>query len=72
LIWAVTDGDYYVVHYESGGIGHGFHALVVKLDGGHDKTSFVWHGVGERLKDFRSFLDAINTNKLRDELDYAY
>jgi hypothetical protein len=25
LIWAATDGDYYVVHYESGGYAHSYH-----------------------------------------------
>src|SRR5689334_1918374 len=34
LVWAVTDGGYYVVHYESGGIAHAFHVLVVKLKRG--------------------------------------
>jgi len=28
LIWAFTDGNYYVVHYERGGIAHSFHVLV--------------------------------------------
>ena len=70
LIWSVTDGDYYVVHYESGGRGHGFHVLVAKLKDG--KPSFVWHGVGEHLKDFRAFLDAVASNSLDDKLDYAH
>src|SRR5262245_30987229 len=31
LIWAAKVGDYYVVHYERGGIAHTFHILVAKL-----------------------------------------
>jgi hypothetical protein len=31
LIWAAAGSDYYVVHYERGGIDHSFHILVVKL-----------------------------------------
>jgi len=31
LIWAAVGGDYYVVHYERGGIAHTFHVLVAKL-----------------------------------------
>jgi len=72
LVWAVTDGDYYVAHYERGGRGHSFHVLVAKLKDRDGKPSFVWRGVGERLKDFRAFLDAIASNKLDDRLDYAH
>ena len=72
LLWAVTDGDYYVVHYERGGRGHSFHVLVTKLKVGKSKPSFVWRGVGGQLKDFRAFLDAVASNKLDDTLDYAH
>ena len=72
LIWAVTDGDYYVVHYERGGRGHSFHILVAKLKAGDSKPSFVWRGVGGKLKDFRAFLDAVTNNKLDDTLEYAH
>ncbi len=73
LIWAVTDGDYYVVHYERGGRGHSFHVLVAKLKAGDKKPSFVWRGVGlERLKDFKAFLDAVTNNSLDDKLYYAH
>ena len=30
LIWAAAGSDYYVVHYERGGIDHSFHVLVAK------------------------------------------
>src|SRR5690242_18499919 len=56
LIWAVTDGEYHVVHYESGGYAHSFHVLVAKLKAGDSKPSFVWHAAGRQLKDFRAFL----------------
>jgi|SRR5437867_3718831 len=72
LVWAVTDGDYYVVHYERGGRGHSFHVLVTKLNVGKSKSNFVWRGVGGQLKDFRAFLDAVASNKLDDTLDYAH
>src|SRR5262245_44996569 len=42
LIWAVTDGDYYVVHYERGGYAHSFHLLVARLKAGASKPSFIW------------------------------
>jgi hypothetical protein len=72
LVWAVTDGDYYVVHYERGGYAHSFHVLVAKLKAGESKPSFVWRGAGGQLKDFRAFLDAVASNKLGDTLDYAH
>jgi hypothetical protein len=72
LVWAVTDGDYYVVHYERGGRGHSFHVLVVRLQVGESKPSFVWRGVGGQLKDFKAFLDAVANKKLDDTLDYAH
>ena len=34
--------------------------------------SFVWRGVGGKLKDFRAFLDAIASNKSDGALDYAH
>ena len=70
LIWAVTDDDYYVVHYERGGYAHSFHILVVKLKDG--KPSFIWRGVGGQLKDYKAFLDTVANNKLDDSLDYAH
>jgi hypothetical protein len=72
LVWAVTDGNYYVVHYERGGRGHSFHVLVAKLKTGESKPSFIWRGVGGQLKDFRAFLEAVASNKLDDRADYAH
>src|ERR1035437_7906062 len=40
LIWAFTDGDFYVVHYERGGRGHSFHVLVARLK----EPKLVWYG----------------------------
>jgi hypothetical protein len=70
LIWAFTNDDYYVVHYEQGGIGHSFHVLVVKWENGNNKLGFVWRGYClKNLKDFRAFLDAIDNNGLDDKLE---
>ncbi|HYA42031.1 MAG TPA: hypothetical protein VEF34_12055 [Syntrophobacteraceae bacterium] len=67
LIWAVTDGNYYVVHYEEGGIAHNYLVLVTRLRLGDDKPSFVWRAqsAGGGMKDYNAFLDALRTNKLR-------
>ena len=38
LIWTVTGGDYYVVHYERGGYAHSFHVLVATLKQGQHQS----------------------------------
>jgi len=72
LIWAVTDGVYYAVHYERGGYAHSFHFLVARLKAGETKPSFVWRGVGGHLKDYSAFLEALRSGKIDDRLDYAH
>ena len=72
LIWAVTDADYYIVHYERGGYAHSYHVLIAKLKAAESKPSFIWRGVGEKLKDYRAFLDAVVSSKLDDTRDYAH
>ena len=72
LIWAAVAGEYYVVHYERGGRGHSFHFLVATLTKGEQKAKVVWRGVGDRLKDYAAFLDALRSGKLDDKLDYAH
>ena len=72
LIWAATGVDYYVAHYERGGIGHSFHILVAKLANGDAKPKVAWRAVGRPLKDYRAFLDALRTGKLDDRANYPY
>jgi hypothetical protein len=69
LIWAVIGGDYYVVHYERGGIAHSFHILVAKVTKNDAKPTMVWRAVGHQLKDYAAFLEALRTGKLDDRLD---
>ena len=72
LIWAAVGRDYYVVHYERGGIDHSFHILVAKLTKGDAKPRIVWHAVGHQLKDYAAFLDALRSGKLDDRVDYPH
>jgi hypothetical protein len=72
LIWAVVGGEYYVVHYERGGIDHSFHILVAKVTKNDAKPTMVWRAVGHQLKDYAAFLDALRTGKLDDRLDYPH
>jgi hypothetical protein len=65
LIWAATDGEKYVVHYECGGIGHSFRILVAILKRGDSKPTVLWCGVGSgRLNSFQSFVSALEGDKL--------
>lgn len=70
LIWAAIGGDYYVVHYERGGIAHTFHVLVAKLTKNDAKPKIVWARAGSPLKDYAAFVSALRTGKLDDRLDY--
>jgi hypothetical protein len=68
LIWAATDKDYYVVHYESGGVsGPRCHLLIARLKPGDKNPTFIWHAIGGRLKDLNAALDAIANNQLKDD-----
>lgn len=62
-----TGGDYFVVHYESGGIAHSFHVMIAKFRKADPKPTYVWRAFSdEPLKDFRGFLDALKANRLDD------
>jgi len=70
LVWAAVRSDYYVVHYERGGIDHSFHILVYKLAKNDAKPKIIWRAVGSPLKDYAAFVSALRTGKLDDRLDY--
>jgi hypothetical protein len=72
LIWAAVSEEYYIVHYERGGRGHSFHVLVATLAKQETKPKIVWRGVGDQLKDYAAFLDALRSGKLDDSLEYAH
>jgi hypothetical protein len=72
LIWAAAGGEYYLVHYERGGIDHSFHILVAKLASDDAKLMVVWRAVGHQLKDYAAFLNALRSGKLDDRLNYPH
>ena len=72
LIWAAISGDYYVVHYERGGIAHTYHVLVAKLGKGEIKPKIIWQAIGGPFKNYAGFLDGLRTDKLDDRIDYAH
>lgn len=72
LIWGAIGGDYYVVHYERGGIAHSFHVLVAKLAKNEAKPKLAWCAVGGPFKDYAAFLQALQNGKLDDRIDYGH
>jgi hypothetical protein len=71
LIWAAVANDYYVVHYERGGIAHTYHILVAKLTKDDAKPKPIWRAMGGPFKDYAAFLAGLRTGKLDDRLDYT-
>src|SRR5262245_16401264 len=59
LIWAAIGGEYYVVHFERGGIAHTFHILVGKLANGDSQPKVVWRAVGGPCENYVAFLGAL-------------
>jgi hypothetical protein len=70
LIWAAIGGDYYVVHYERGGIAHTFHVLVARFAKSDTNAKEVWNAMGGPFKDYPAFIAALRTGKLNDRLDW--
>ncbi len=72
LIWAAVGGNYYVVHYERGGIAHTFHILVAKNPKNESKSEVVWLTAGGLFKDYAAFVDALRSGKVGERLDYPH
>jgi hypothetical protein len=72
LVWGAVGGDYYVVHYERGGIAHSFHILIARLAKNDTEPKVVWRAVGGPFKDYAAFLESLRSGKLDDRLDYAH
>ncbi|MEQ1749222.1 MAG: hypothetical protein ABL974_07350 [Prosthecobacter sp.] len=71
LIWAAIIDEHYVVHYERGGNGHSLrHFVIAHLKNASTKANVVWHGVGDEMKDYQTFLKALNADRLDDSISY--
>jgi hypothetical protein len=68
LIWAAVGGEYYIVHYERGGVAHTYHIVAAKLSKDDAKPKLVWRAVGGPFKNYAAFLDALRSGKLDDRL----
>jgi hypothetical protein len=72
LIWAAEVPGYYVVHYESGGIAHSYHLLLVAIDESRKKARVTWAAAAVWLSDYADFVRALKNGKLDDTLDYFH
>lgn len=71
LIWAATDGEHYVVHYERGGIAHTHHILVAQIPPNDKNAEFVWTVRTQPLADYAAFVTALRANTLDADLRRA-
>lgn len=69
LIWAARIPGYMVVHYESGGIAHVYHVMVVSLDSAK-KAHVVWAAGAKPMKSYAEFREALTAGKLDDSIPW--
>lgn len=69
LDWAARLPGYMIVHYETGGIAHSYHVMVVALDPGK-KAHVVWAALAKPLKSYAEFRAALVAGKLDDSFPY--
>jgi len=69
LDWAARIPGYMIVHYETGGIAHAYHVMVVALDP-EKKAHVVWAALAKPMKSYAEFRAALIAEKLDDRLPY--
>ena len=67
FIWAATNGEYYVVHYEHGGFLASTHVLIAVLKQDDASPKIIWRGTGPWLKNYEAFLTALQDNKIYED-----
>jgi hypothetical protein len=75
LVWGASNGDSYVIHYERGGIAHGYHVLVATWKKGDREAKVAWHAVVTKFEPFadaKSFVAALGGDKLDDDPSYRH
>ncbi len=64
LIWAVTNGEYFVVHHEHGGIGYNCRVSIIRLRKGEQKPKLVWNYIFyDKSKSYSAFLGTLQPAK---------
>jgi hypothetical protein len=69
-VFAGVNGDKWFVHYERGGIGHGYYVLLFTVDS-HGDAHFVWGGSGSNgAKNLEQLRKMVATGRLSDGENY--
>jgi len=64
LSWGAISGDYYVVHYETGGIAHVYRFLVATMPKGAAQPKVLWREAGNvKCDDYKAFVEALRNHK---------
>ncbi|MBI3477763.1 MAG: hypothetical protein HY010_18675 [Acidobacteria bacterium] len=72
LVFAGVRGDEWFVHYEVGGIGHGYCLLLFKVDT-KNNMQFLWGGAGSRSAESLDQLrNMVATGQFQDDLQYTW
>jgi len=67
LIWAVTDGTHFVVHYERAAPTHRYHVMIASSDPTGSHAQLVWRArLDKALPSFKALLDALDEDALED------
>jgi len=69
LDWAARIPGYMIVHYETGGIAHAYHVMVVALEP-DKKAHVVWAAMAKPMKSYAEFRAALIAGKLDDRIPY--
>ena len=62
LLWAVTIGPYYVVHFERGGFAHTYRVLIAKGDG-NGAVHIALRADSGRFEQYAQFAQALRTQR---------
>jgi hypothetical protein len=66
LIWAVSDGNYFVVHYEQGGFAPTAYVLIATLKEHDPKPCITSHAWTSWFKDYAAFLAVLEQEQAAD------
>ena len=66
LIWIATKDEFYVIHYEKGGIAHTSHIAFIRFKPG-EGANVIWRAHGGLFKNYKEFAQALKRNELYED-----
>jgi hypothetical protein len=67
FIWLSRSEQYFVAHYEEGGLRHSAHIAVARVRSDGRGYELIWRADGPRLRDHRDLVRALEANAYRPE-----